>query len=133
MAEPVTPATSSAVAYGTKVNLGMPELEIPVLVNLVSQTLTEVYESVEEFPDTIGNIGTVVFSRYTKTISFTGLLAPGATPPYGGMKFELDEGWTAAIQPGLQVAPTATVTNVSGTIKAWKKLAAPTNTAGPEA
>ena len=133
MAATVTAASVSAVAYGTKVNLGMPELEIPGVVNLQSQTITEGYENVEEFPDTIGNIGTVVFSRYTKTISFTGLLAPGATPPYGGMKFELGEGWTAAIQPGLQVAPTATVTNVSGTIKAWKKLAAPTNTAGPEA
>lgn len=129
MAATVTAASVSAVAYGTKVNLGMPELEIPGVVNLQSQTITEGYESVEEFPDTIGNIGTVVFSRYTKTISFTGLLAPGATPPYGGMQFELGDDWTAAIQPGLQVAPTATVTNVSGTIKAWKKLAKPINAA----
>lgn len=128
MAATITAASESAVAYGAKVNLGMPTLEIPGVVNLQSQTVSEGYENVEEFPDTIGNIGTVIFSRYAKTISFTGLLAPGATPPYSGMKFELGEGWTAAIQPGLQIAYTATAANVSGTIKAFKTLTAPKNT-----
>ena len=118
----------SAVAYGTKVHLGMPELTIPGVVDLQSQTITEGYETTEEFPDENGNIGTIVYSRYAKVISFTGLLAPGAKPPTGGSTFILGEGWTASIQPGLQVAYTGTVANISGTIKAFKKLDPPANT-----
>lgn len=127
MAVTVTAPTVSAVAYGAKVNLGMPELSVPGVVNLQSQTINEGFELKEEFPDEHGNIGLTVFSRYRKLIAFSGLLAPGATPPYEGMAFELGEGWTAYIDTGLQVAPTATVTNVSGTIKAFKALTAPTN------
>lgn len=127
MAEP----TASAVSYGTKVHLGMPELIIPGVVDLQSQTVTEGYETTEEFKDENGNIGTVVYSGYSKVISFTGLLAPGATPPTGGSSFSLGEGWTATIQPGLQVAYTGTVANISGTIKAFKTLPAPTNTPDP--
>lgn len=127
MAEPVTPAKSSAVAYGTKVNLGMSALEIPGVVNLQSKTISEGYENKEEFTDEDGNIGVTVFSRYRKVIAFSGLLAPGATPPYEGMAFTLGEDWTAYIDTGLQVAETSTVTTVSGTIKAFKKLAKPSN------
>lgn len=127
MAITVTPASASAVAYGTKVNLGLPALEIPGVVNLQSKTISEGYENKEEFPDEDGNIGVTVFSRYRKVIAFSGLLAPGATPPYEGMSFALGDDWTAYIDTGLQVAETPTVTTVSGTIKAFKKLAKPSN------
>lgn len=101
-------------------------LEIPGVINLQTQTISEGYETKEEFSDEIGNIGLTVFSGYSKTIAFTGFLAKdaGTTTPYVGMEVTM-EGWTAYIDSGFSIAYGPRAATVSGTIKAYKALTSP--------
>lgn len=129
-ADPITAASAAVVSYGAEVHIGYPadKLAIPGVTNLQSYTTDEGYENKEEFADENGNIGLTVFSGYTQTISFSGLLKKGQTnAPYKGMTITLSDSDddTYAYIDTLSIAYGPRTAAVTGTVKICKKLAKP--------
>ena len=130
-ADPITAATAAVVSYGADIHIGYPadKVAIPGVTEIQSYTVDEGYETKEEYPDEVGNIGTTVFSGYSQTISFTGLVKKGQTTmPYKGMALtlsDLEENDYAYIDT-LSVAYGPRAAQVSGTVKIVRKLAKPT-------
>ena len=129
-ADPITAATAAVVAHGADVEIGYPadKIAIPGVTEVQAYTVDEGYETKEEFPDELGNIGLTVFSGYCQIISFDGFLKKGQTTrPYKGMAITLtDADNKRAHIESCVIANGARAARVTGTIKIVYKLAKPT-------